>query len=190
MKLHATPASAITRRPVVARRPSAYQMPSAAIGSPISSPVASAEDAHTANGMQPVGVEEPDAVEEERDREGHRDGRRRAARPCRPRVREIGECEQGGRPLRAEVAPRRARTPAAHRARRRRSADATSVRGDGTDDPERRRGARGSDRRVTRGGLSCSPVTPSVYLERPTMRRAPDRLHHVPEVEPADRKWT
>ena len=47
-------------------------------------------------------------------------------------------------------------------------------------------GARGTDRRATPSRTICSPVEPSVDLEQAPLRRAPDRLHHVPEVEPPE----
>ena len=100
-----------TRRP----RASAYQMPSAAIGSPISSPVDIARTAQTREGNEPVGVEEPDAEEQERDRERHRvDRGRRAHRD--PRIREVARGRAARRRAPSRGGDGRARRPAARRA--------------------------------------------------------------------------
>ena len=156
-------------------------MPSAAIGRPMSSPVDIASSAHSANGHEPLGVEEPDAEEVERDRERHRMDRR--CQRSSPSTDTRGSRARGAPPPRSEPRCRRpsqktGSAPSAtdhdlrERERERRRPD----------EPERR------EQREERIDVGPEPHDLLArrglgHLERMAVGRAPDRLHHVPEVE-------
>ena len=159
-------------------------MPRPATGSPISSPVDITRSGADRERHEPVRVEEPDAEEEERDREGHRMDRPDRARR-HPRVREVGEREQSCQPARSRDDGDRARRRGARRARRRGSAR-TRARAATTTPSRAGRGARGRDRRAPPRRVDLLARRSVRDVERAPLGRAPDRLHHVPEVEAAE----
>ena len=137
VRLHATPPAAMTAPTRTRPRPSAYQMPSAAIVSPTSSPVPPREPRTPQTGAA-----------------GCRRGTRRrkssngsarltgwntsTTRPRRPRVREIREREKRSGTLRGEVSAPQPEDAAAHPSAIAESLHGHEGQGRWYDDPERR----------------------------------------------------
>ena len=132
---------------------------------PSARPSTSRAPRRSPNGTEPVGVEEPDAEEQERDGERHRmnRSRRRSSRPTGRRG--MPSARSAGQPLGPEVPPpepedgkrpeRHARRSARARAQAARATRSTAA-----------PAARAADRRAYPSRTTCSPVEPSVISSR------------------------
>ena len=145
-----------SRRPARART----RCPSAAIGSPMSSPVDIASSAQTANGTS-RSVSRNQMQKRKSGIANVTGWIDAAALVADPRVREVAEREEPGRRARSRGAAGRARTRAARRARRRRSARSASASGDGQITHSGASSARNGSTWPPRRTI-CSPVAPCV----------------------------
>ena len=142
------------------RRASAYQIPRHAIGQAHELARRHRDQSAHAEPDEPLGVEEPDAEQEERDRERHRMDRCCRTRR-RPRIREVADREKRCRRLGPEVAPAEPEDGQARRARRPPTCANPSASGEGQTSHSGASSARnGSTCAASR--TICSPVAPSV----------------------------